>query len=99
MVDGRCVTTNLPWVIDARALGVAVVGLGGGRSLPSDQIDPRVGLTEVLELGDAVSADTPLAMVHAADEAAWQRAAAAVRAAYDLSDQAEVPALVRAVVG
>lgn len=85
--------------IDARALGVAVVGLGGGRSLPSDTIDPRVGLTDVLELGVAVSADTPLAMVHAADEAAWQRAAAAVRAAYLIGDQTEVPALVREVVG
>ncbi len=85
--------------IDARALGVAVVGLGGGRSLPSDRIDPRVGLTDVIELGVAVSADTPLAVIHAADEAAWQRAAHAVRAAYTIGERAEMPPLVHEVVG
>ncbi|GMU43086.1 MAG: thymidine phosphorylase [Xanthomonadales bacterium PRO6] len=85
--------------IDARALGVAVVGLGGGRSLPTDVIDPRVGLTEVLELGVATDADTPLAIVHAADESAWARAATAVRAAYTLDERGEPPELVQEVVG
>ena len=33
--------------IDARALGLAVVGLGGGRRRVTDPIDPRVGLAEV----------------------------------------------------
>ena len=31
--------------IDTRALGIAVIELGGGRRVASDKIDPAVGLT------------------------------------------------------
>jgi thymidine phosphorylase len=61
--------------IDARALGLAVVALGGGRQRPSDGIDHAVGLTEVKGIGEPVAADTPFAIVHARDEAS---AAAAI---------------------
>ena len=37
--------------IDTRALGVAVVGLGGGRTRPQDAIDPAVGLTDLAGIG------------------------------------------------
>jgi thymidine phosphorylase len=72
--------------VDARALGLAVVALGGGRRRAEDAIDPAVGLAEVLGVGDEASADRPLGTVHARthDEAA--RAAASVRAAIVLGD-------------
>jgi thymidine phosphorylase len=54
--------------IDARALGLAVVGLGGGRQRVADRIDPRVGLADVRGIGEAVGPDTPLAIVHAATD-------------------------------
>lgn len=85
--------------IDARALGVAVVGLGGGRSRPGEVIDPRVGLDQVAALGDRVDPQTPLAMLHAADEAAWERAAQAVRAAYVVGEAATLPPLVYECIG
>ena len=68
--------------IDTRALGVAVVELGGGRRLPSDEIDPAVGLDWLLGLGAIANEDTPLARVHARTEDAARRAEAAILAAY-----------------
>jgi len=72
--------------VDAEALGMAVVRLGGGRLKNGDRINPSVGLSEMVMIGERVSPDLPLAMVHAATEAEADRAAAAVRAAYTLAD-------------
>ncbi|MFI0394861.1 thymidine phosphorylase [Paracoccus jiaweipingae] len=73
--------------IDTTALGHAVIGLGGGRIRAGQAIDHAVGLDELARLGDAVGA-RPLAVIHAATEAAAQQAAQAVRAAYRLSEDA-----------
>ena len=84
---------------DCRALGMAVVGLGGGRRDPTDRIDPAVGLTGFAELGSAVHAGEPLAFVHARDTATAQRAIAEVQAAYTIGDAIPVahPVVYRAV--
>ncbi|CRL44077.1 Thymidine phosphorylase [Sodalis glossinidius str. 'morsitans'] len=74
--------------MDTRALGMTVVALGGGRQRARDAIDYSVGLTEMARLGDYVDANTPLAVVHAASEESWARAAEAVRAAIQLGDVA-----------
>ena len=66
--------------IDARAVGLAVVELGGGRARAADPIDPAVGLTELAGLGAEVSADAPLALVHARDEAQAARGSPALAA-------------------
>jgi thymidine phosphorylase len=72
--------------IDGAALGMAVVNLGGGRVIEADQIDPAVGLSEVLRLGDEVRAGQPLALIHAAGPEAADAAGAAVLAAITLGD-------------
>ncbi len=74
--------------IDTRAVGVAVIALGGGRRRASDAIDPSVGFDRLAGLGAHVSGSEPLARVHAADEAAADRAAAALRAAYSVGETA-----------
>ena len=56
--------------MDTRGIGRAVVGLGGGRARPTDSIDHRVGLTEIAGLGEEIGPNRPIALVHAADEAA-----------------------------
>jgi thymidine phosphorylase len=67
---------------DTRALGIAVMELGGGRAVESDAIDFAVGLDAVAGPGAAVGAGgPPLAVVHARTDAAADAAAAAVRAA------------------
>lgn len=70
--------------IDTRALGIAVVELGGGRRRESDKIDTSVGLSGITRIGSAVDRATPLAMVHAATEEAAARAERAVRKAFQI---------------
>ena len=43
--------------IDVRAVGLAVVELGGGRARAADAIDPAVGLTELAPIGAEVGPD------------------------------------------
>jgi thymidine phosphorylase len=69
---------------DCRALGLAVVGLGGGRVRPQDPIDFAVGLTHLAELGERVEAGQPLALVHARTQAAAEQAVRQVQAAYTI---------------
>lgn len=77
------------WItaIDTRALGLAVVELGGGRQRPREPIDPRVGLSGLAGLGQWVPCGEPLATVHAATLQAAQQAAHAVLQAYSGAKQ------------
>ena len=68
--------------VDTRALGVAVVALGGGRMRAADSIDPAVGLQNLCAVGDVVHVGQPLGVIHARTEAGLQSAVAAVQAAY-----------------
>ncbi len=77
--------------IDVRALGLAVVELGGGRRRPGDPVDPAVGLSDVCAPGETVGAGRPLAVVHARTDADAAGAAAAVRAAVAIGDAAPEP--------
>ncbi len=72
--------------VDCRAVGLAVVGLGGGRRRLEDQVDPAVGFTEIAAIGDSVGAERPLAVVHAATAEAADAASAQLRAACAISD-------------
>jgi thymidine phosphorylase len=75
--------------IDVRAVGVAIVALGGGRARETDPVDHAVGLTEVAALGEPVgpgSDSRPLAILHARDQASFDQAAAALRAAITIGD-------------
>lgn len=81
--------------IDGEALGRVVVALGGGRAVESDVVDPAVGLSGVLRLGDKVTKGQPLAVIHATRPDQADRAEAAVRAAFTLGTQAvKTPALI-----
>lgn len=73
--------------IDGRALGEAVVHLGGGRLRESDRINPGVGLSDLAGIGEETGAGVPLAMVHAASLEAAELAVKAVQAAYRLAPQ------------
>lgn len=70
--------------VETRAIGLAVIGLGGGRTRPQDAIDARVGFTGLARPGDQLSPNDPIGIVYAADEAAAERAAASLRAAYQI---------------
>ena len=86
-VDDACVAA-----IDTRALGLAVVELGGGRRRPGDAVDPRVGFSGLVGVGARVRRGQPLARVHALCEADAERAEARWRSACRLvPPDADVP--------
>ncbi|WP_299784758.1 thymidine phosphorylase [uncultured Marivita sp.] len=81
--------------IDGEALGLTVVELGGGRQVETDIVDPAVGLSDVVSIGDTVRKGQPLARIHAAREAQADAAEEAVRAAITLGKgPASVPDLI-----
>jgi thymidine phosphorylase len=84
--------------VDARALGLLVVELGGGRRRADDTIDPAVGLADVAGVGEAVGPDRPLAIVHARSASDAEAAATVLRSSMTLGDYC-VPSASPAVVG
>jgi thymidine phosphorylase len=86
--------------IDVRAVGVAIIALGGGRTQPGQAIDLAVGLTEVAGLGAEVGPARPLALVHARSAADAARAIAALQAAFEIGEgPATAAPLIRARIG
>lgn len=86
--------------VNGRALGEAVVRLGGGRLVGTDRINPSVGLTGQAMIGAEMTRGEALALVHAPDQARADRAVAAVLAAYQLSeDPPEEPPLIHCRIG
>ena len=81
------------WVaaVDTRAVGLAAVALGGGRTRADQSIDHSVGFSEVAGIGDRVGNGRPLALVHARTEADAVEATAALRAACTLTDTPAAP--------
>ena len=77
--------------IDGEALGNAVVGLGGGRRVEKDVVDPAVGLSSLAGLGDKVGPGVVLGVVHAARSDQADAAEAALRRAYSIGSSAPDP--------
>ncbi|WP_176082831.1 thymidine phosphorylase [Martelella sp. HB161492] len=73
--------------VDARAVGMSVVALGGGRTRPQDRIDHCVGFSCLLPLGTFVEKGDPLALVHARSDDDAHQGEADIIAAYTLSDE------------
>jgi len=84
---------------DGEALGLVVVAMGGGRRVETDRIDPAVGLTDVVRLGQRVEKGQALATIHARDEASAEAAAQGVLAAIRVGEAPVMPRLIRERVG
>ena len=86
--------------MDGEALGLAVIGLGGGRQVETDQVDPSVGLSDVLPLGTRVTKGDPLLRIHAARVDHAQAAETAITRAITLADApGDTPPLIYEQVG
>lgn len=72
--------------MDTRAIGLAVIALGGGRRLATDIIDHAVGFDRILPLGSWVDEHTPLVDIHAQDQDSWQQAAGEYLAALEIGE-------------
>ncbi|MDP9838538.1 thymidine phosphorylase [Neorhizobium huautlense] len=77
---------------DTRALGMAVVELGGGRRRAADAIDHRVGLNGLMPLGTEIAKGEPIAFVHAANEKDAVRIVADVAQFFTIEDDAPAQA-------
>ncbi len=72
--------------VDARAVGNAVINLGGGRRRVEDKLDLSVGFTEIAAIGERVGPDHPLAIIHAASQNDLERATQDLKTACTISD-------------
>ena len=81
--------------VDTRAIGNAIIELGGGRRRVGEALDMSVGFSAIAAIGTRLDKDTPLAIVHAASEADAARAEALYRAACGIGTAA--PATVAAI--
>lgn len=88
-VDGYLATVN------TRAIGNAIIELGGGRQKVGEHLDLSVGLSSFAAIGTRLDGEVPLAIVHAASEDAASRAEKNLRAACTM--RPEKPALRAAV--
>ncbi|MEA1937880.1 MAG: thymidine phosphorylase [Pseudomonadota bacterium] len=80
--------TGFVTAIDTRAVGMAIVEMGGGRTRPTDTIDHAVGLSDIRGIGCTVGPDAPFCMVHASDEASAKTALARLETAVTTGDTA-----------
>ena len=86
--------------VDAMGVALAALRLGAGRTRAEDAIDPAVGITGLVKIGERVEAGQPLAVLHANDEGALADAEQQVRAAIQIGHEpVDTPPLVAEIVG
>lgn len=81
--------------MDTRAVGMSVVGLGGGRTAPTQKVDHTVGFDRILPLGVQVNRGEVIARVHAKDEDSANAAIAQFNNALSYSEESpELPPVI-----
>lgn len=83
-------STGTVTTMDTYAIGMAVVELGGGRQRAEDKIDYAVGFDQFVQLGQQVDQETPIALIHAQSEDAWQRAAERLNHAISIGEECSI---------
>lgn len=78
--------------VDAMVVALAALRLGAGRARAEDDIDPAVGVSALVKVGEKVEAGQPLALIHANDDDAWAEAEVRLRDGITLGDQPPAPA-------
>ena len=77
--------------IDAFDIGTAALRLGGGRERKEDAIDPAVGLSVEVKVGDRVETGQPLAVVAWNNGGKLADSLPMITAAFEISDQLGTP--------
>ncbi len=74
--------------MDTRAIGVSIIKLHGGRTVPGQKLNLSTGYTEFAQIGDLAEAGrTPLAVVHYDEESEFAQAQADLLAAIEIRDK------------
>jgi thymidine phosphorylase len=87
--------------IDVRAVGNAIIELGGGRRAVGEPLDLSVGLSQVAPIGTLLDAEKPLALIHAASEDDAAQAEQSLLAACETGPNAppEAPTIIEILTG
>lgn len=81
-------TDGYVYGMDTRALGVSIIKLHGGRTVPEQKLNLATGYTEFAQIGDNVEAGrTPLAMVHYDDESEYESAKKDLLSSIEIRDK------------
>jgi len=86
--------------VDTQEIGHAVAEAGGGRVRVEDTIDPAVAFLAAVKIGDEVHPGRLIGTVFCDDAGRRERAAARIRAAYEIGDQdaGQPPGLIKEVI-
>ena len=85
--------------MDTTALGLAAQAMGAGRVQKTDVIDYSVGFVLKVRIGDKVTPDTPMMVLHARSQEDADKAEQAIRAAIRFSaEPVEIPPLCYGIV-
>jgi pyrimidine-nucleoside phosphorylase len=85
--------------VNTTEIGHAIAAIGGGRVRIEDAVDPTVGFTSELKLGDQVGAGEAIGIVYCADAAAASEAARRIQGAYHIGDEpAHAQKLVKEII-
>ncbi|KGJ87583.1 thymidine phosphorylase [Colwellia psychrerythraea] len=87
IVDVKAAQHGYIATMDTRAVGMSVVGLGGGRTAPAEKVDHTVGFDRILPLGVQVNRGEVIARVHAQDEDSAHAAIAQFTQALSYSEE------------
>ena len=87
--------------VNTRAVGNAIIELGGGRRKVGEQLDLAVGFSDIASIGSAVNSERPLAVIHAASENDADRATKNILSACKLGGSApeERPTIAEILTG
>lgn len=86
--------------VDAMGIALAALRLGAGRAKAEDQVDPAVGVSDLVKIGARVEAGGALCVVHANDERALAEAKAMIAKAIVLGDAPVAePKLIEEILG
>jgi pyrimidine-nucleoside phosphorylase len=86
--------------VDTTEIGHAIAAIGGGRVRIEDTVDPTVGFTSELKLGDEVRAGDEIGIVYSANPDAAAEAARRIQASYKIDDAPPnaTPKLVKEII-
>uniref|UniRef100_UPI004049DCB4 thymidine phosphorylase n=1 Tax=Cephaloticoccus sp. TaxID=1985742 RepID=UPI004049DCB4 len=72
--------------VDAMQVALAALRLGAGRAKAEDKIDPGVGVSGLVKIGEPIKAGAVLCTIHANDEASARAAAGMLKSAIRVMD-------------
>jgi pyrimidine-nucleoside phosphorylase len=86
--------------VDAMGVALAALRLGAGRTRAEDRIDPAVGVSALVKVGETVARGGTLCMIHAADRTRAEEARTILKATIELGPERLAPApLIAEVIG